>query len=48
MWFASLQIFGSRWGPFCNKIPSSWEAFRRWCPDAVYWLWLLEDELWLD
>ena len=48
MWFASLQIFGSRWGPYCNKIPSSWETFWRWCPDAVYWRWLLEDQLWLD
>lgn len=48
MWFVSLQIFGSRWGPYCNKIPSSWEAFWRWCPDAVYWCWLLEDQLWLD
>lgn len=45
MWFVSLQIFGSRWGPYCNKIPLSWEAFWRWCPDAEYWRWLLEDQL---
>lgn len=46
MWFDSLQIFGSRWGPYCNKIPSSWEVSWRWCPDAVYWSWFLEHHLW--
>lgn len=46
MWFDSLQIFGSRWGPYCNKIPLSWEVSWRWCPDAAYWSWLLEHHPW--
>ena len=48
MWFPSLQNFGSRWGPYNNKVLWSWEAFGRWCPDALDWCCLLEDELQLD
>lgn len=48
MWFPSLQNFGSRWGPYSNKVLWSWEAFGRWCPDALDWCCLLEDELQLD
>lgn len=48
MWFDSLQIVGSRWGPYCNKIPLSWEVSWRWCPHAVYWSWLLEHHPWLN
>lgn len=48
MRFASLQNFGSRWGPYSNKMLWSWEALGRWCPDALDWCCLLDDEFQLD
>lgn len=48
MWFASLQNFSSRWGPYSNKMLWSWEALGRWCPDALDWCCLLDDEFQLD